>query len=106
MSSKEKSAKQRRAERPREVAYTKTFNKDWDRYYRAGKIDLNRVKEAMLLLIANSGPLGPEWLEHGLIGDYDGFLECHVGGDLLLIYQMDKSRVSFVRMGTHAELFE
>jgi mRNA interferase YafQ len=27
---------------------------------------MNRLKEAMLLLIANDGPLGPEWLDHPL----------------------------------------
>jgi mRNA interferase YafQ len=27
---------------------------------------MTRLKEAMLLLIANDGPLGPEWLDHAL----------------------------------------
>jgi mRNA interferase YafQ len=30
---------------------------------------MSRLKEAMLLLIANDGPLGPEWLDHPLGGD-------------------------------------
>lgn len=25
---------------------------------------MNRLKEAMMLLIANDAPLGPEWLDH------------------------------------------
>ena len=48
---------------------------------RAGRYDMNRLKEAMLLLIANDGPLGPEWLDHPLGGDWDGHRECHIGGD-------------------------
>jgi len=30
---------------------------------------MNRLKEAMLLLIANDGPLGAEWLDHPLKGE-------------------------------------
>lgn len=71
---------------------------------------MNRLKEAMLLLIENNGPLGPEWLDHPLGGDWAGHRECHVGGDFLLIYRLDESgkigMVVFVRAGTHAELFE
>ena len=37
-------------------------------------------KEAMLLLIANNGLLGPEWCDHSLEGDWVGHRECHVGG--------------------------
>lgn len=33
----------------------------------------------MLLLIANDGPLGQEWLDHPLGGDWDGHRECHIG---------------------------
>lgn len=50
------------------------------------------------------------WLDHPLKGDWDGYRECHVGGDFLLIYRIaDSSRgglVVFIRAGTHAELFE
>ena len=70
---------------------------------------MNRLKEAMLLLIANYGPLGPEWLDHPLKGDWEGHRECHIGGDFLLAYKLDgggkTGLVVFVRAGTHADLF-
>jgi len=55
-------------------------------------------------------PLGPEWRDHPLKGDWAGFRECHIGGDFLLIYQVDDTAgksgmVDFVRAGTHSELF-
>lgn len=106
MSSTKKPSSQRRAALPREVAYTKAFLKDWERYYRAGKYDLNRAKEVMMFLIAKDAPLGAEWLEHTLGGDWAGFQECHIGGDFLLIYELSAAKVVFVRLGTHAELFE
>ncbi len=67
------------------------------------------LKEAMLLIVANDGPLPPEWLDHSLTGDWTGHRECHIGGDFLLIYRIDdsgkSSLVVFVRSGTHSELF-
>jgi len=69
-----------------------------------------KLKEVMLLLIANDAPLGPEWLDHPLGGDWEGHRECHVGGDCLLAYKLDNSGkfelIVFVRAGTHAELFK
>jgi len=71
---------------------------------------MNRLKEVMLLLIANDAPLGPERLDHPLGGDWLGHRECHVGGDFLLAYKLDDrgkhGLVIFVRAGTHAELFD
>jgi mRNA interferase YafQ len=71
---------------------------------------MNSLKEAMLLLIANDAPLGPEWLDHPLKGDWASHRECHIGGDFLLIYRIDEAAgkggsIVFVRAGTHADLF-
>ncbi len=66
---------------------------------------MHRLKEAMLLLVANDGPLGPEWLDHPLKGDWTDHRECHVGGDFLLIYHLNNGTVVFVRAGVHSELF-
>ena len=65
---------------PRSSDYTKSFQRNWERLFRSGRYDLNRLKEAMLLLIANNGPLEPEWRDHSLDGDWVGYRECHVGG--------------------------
>lgn len=64
----------------------------------------------MLTIIAAEHPLGPEWRDHELVGDWKNHRECHIGGDFLLIYKLDESEkpdlVVFVRAGTHADLFE
>ena len=67
---------------------------------------MNRLKLAMTLLVANDAPLPPEYLDHELRGQWEGFRECHVGGDFLLVYELraDQSIV-FARAGTHSELF-
>lgn len=106
MRSTKRPAESKRAAQPRTSKHAKSFNADWDRLSRFGRFDMGRLKEAMLLLGANDAPLGPEWLDHPLQGQWREHRECHVGGDFLLIYQADKTTITFVRAGTHAELFE
>jgi mRNA interferase YafQ len=70
---------------------------------------MNRLKEAMVLLIANDGPLPPEFLDHPLSGGLEGYRECHIGGDYLLMYRVGNAKqtgmIVFVRSGTHSELY-
>lgn len=70
---------------------------------------MKQLKDAMLRIISNDGPLPPEWLDHPLTGDWAEHRECHIGGDFLLIYRLEDSGkcgfVVFVRSGTHSELF-
>ena len=100
-----KTAASKRASSPRAVDYTKAFLKDWQRLSHSGRYDMVRLKEAMILLIANDAPLGAEWLDHALKGEWADHKECHIGGDFLLIYQVDGNAINFVRSGTHSELF-
>src|ERR1700710_82630 len=99
-------ASAKRAPLPRAAAYTKQFVKDWEKLSRSGRYDMRQLKEAMLLLIANDAPLGPEWLDHPLKGDPADHRECHIGGDFPLIYPIEGNRLHFVRAGPPAELFE
>ena len=100
-----RTAASKRATLPRASDYTKSFLKDWTRVSHSGRYDMVRLKEVMLLLIANDAPLGSEWLDHPLKGEWTDYRECHVGGDFLLIYQVEGNAIVFVRIGTHAELF-
>lgn len=103
-------AASKRARLPRASDYAKSFAKDWERLSRSGRYDMGRVKQVMQLLVANDGPLGPEWRDHPLKGEWAGYRECHIGGDFLLIYRADDAAgpsgsIVFSRCGTHAELF-
>ncbi|WP_227739227.1 type II toxin-antitoxin system YafQ family toxin [Yersinia artesiana] len=95
---------------PRTADYTNGFLKDWEKLSRSGRYDMHRLKQVMLLLIANDTPLDAEWLDHPLKGDWENFRECHIGGDFLLIYKLSGSskigEIVFVRAGTHSELFD
>lgn len=101
-----KTSGDKRTTLPKASDYTKSFRKDWERLSRSGRYDLRRLKEVMLPFIANDPPLGPEWLDHPLKGDWTDHRECHIGGDFLLIYQIEGNIINFVRAGSHADLFE
>jgi mRNA interferase YafQ len=61
---------------------------------------MSRQKEVMLLLLANDGPLPAESFDHELQGEWSDHRDCHVKGDLLMIYQVDGNHVTFVHLGT------
>lgn len=70
LSNLKKSATTKRASLPRASDYTREFQKNWRRLSHSGRHDMNRLKDAMLFLVANEGPLLPEWLDHPLTGDW------------------------------------
>lgn len=51
-------------------------------------------------------PLPKQYLDHPLKGDMNGYRECHVKPDLLLIYKLDGDKVKLVALDTHSELFD
>ena len=99
-----------RAGAPRRSAYTKQFGRDWKRLQRSGRYPMQELEDVMRLLIENRAPLPAELLDHPLKGEWRDHRDCHVRGDWLLIYRLDKTaqgeQVIFVRTGTHSDLFE
>ena len=57
MRSPKKAASSKRTNQPRASDYARQFQKDWEWLTNSGRFDLVRLKEAMMLLIANDGPL-------------------------------------------------
>jgi len=55
-----------------------------------------------------SGDNLPEiYQDHGLRGEYLGYRECHIKGDLLLIYLIEKDKLILILadLGSHSDLF-
>jgi len=49
--------------------------------------------------------LPPEAKDHNLKGNWKDFRECHLGGDMLLVYAVFDKEIVFTRIGTHSEIF-
>lgn len=58
-------------------------------------------------LIANKKTLPIKYRDHKLNGEFAEYRECHIQGDLLLVYQIIKDELVLVliNIGTHSELF-
>jgi len=78
------------------------FQKDYKKAIKSGR-DIARLKQVMTW-IAQEQDLPPALRDHKLIGNYQGRRECHLAGDWLLIYKLEKDAVIFERTGSHSEL--
>jgi len=81
----------------------KRFSKDYQKIAQTGR-NLDRFAEAIVCL-QNQEPLPPHFRDHALTGNWKGYRECHLGGDLLLIYDVIGEELVLVRLGSHSELF-
>jgi mRNA interferase YafQ len=50
-------------------------------------------------------PLPPEALNHSLKGNYSGYREFHISGDLLVVYMIEDETLKLIRIGSHSEIF-
>ncbi len=86
------------------IRYSSAAKKDLKRY-RNDPRRMRRLYEVLQYLAAGE-PVPAKYLPHKLSGDYAGCMECHVGGDFLLVWiDEDADTVVVVRVGSHSELF-
>lgn len=88
-----------------ELVTTGQFRKDYKRIKKRG-YDMDLLEEVIDLLLKEQ-PLDEHYRDHGLVGNYIGFRECHILPDWLLIYAKDKENLILTasRTGTHSDLF-
>jgi len=86
--------------------YSKRFQKSFNKILRSGKIKQEEI-ETVVNLLATGKNLGPEYKDHVLHGEYADCRECHIRGNILLIYKIEKEMLILilVNIGTHPELF-
>jgi len=62
--------------------------------------------QEILSKLENEIPIPPENKPHMLTGEYDSYMECHIGSDFLLIwFDPDTDQIDLVRLGSHSELY-
>jgi mRNA interferase YafQ len=85
----------------RTIERASAFKRDFKKH---GEIDVGLVEVIYKLL--NDEELPEKYRDHGLVGDWAGYRECHVKPDLLLIYkQTGNNELRLARFGSHSELF-
>jgi len=85
----------------------KNFRKSLKKIAKSGKYDISAIQKTLETL-ASGQKLAQKFQNHFLSGNLSEFEECHIHGDLLLIYKKsEKDRVVFLYdIGTHSELVE
>ena len=91
----------------RELIVLPRFKRDYRNARQHPDFDVETLEYVFDLLI--SGDKLPSALrEHRLSKSgrkWSGFIECHLGPDLLLVYRVRRHAVILHRMGTHRQLF-
>lgn len=88
----------------RDVIYAPAFRKDRRRVAKRGK-DLERLI-AVVTQLAEFGQLSATNRPHKLGGEFEGWWECHIERDWLLIYAVTPDCVTLFRTGSHTDLFK
>ena len=86
----------------REVRQTAQFRRDLKRELRAHS-DLSKL-EPVAMMLARSEKLPEGFREHRLIGNYNGYSECHLASDIVLLFKSEDECVTLVRIGSHSEV--
>ncbi len=73
------------------------------------KLSQNDRQSAKVIIdkLLNDESLEPKHKDHKLTGQYEGFRECHIKPDLLLIYKKEERVLilTCLAIGSHSELF-
>ncbi len=88
-----------------DLKQTTKFKKDYKLAKKRG-LNMRRLEYVIdELLLGHT--LDAQYLDHPLHGNYEGFNECHIQPDWLLIYGKDEKNLvlTAVRTGTHQDLF-
>ena len=58
-------------------------------------------------VLASEQKLDEKYRDHRLAGNYNGFRECHIEPDWLLVYRINQDALELFlfRTGTHSDLF-
>ena len=87
------------------VKTTKQYQKDVKLAVRRG-LDIEKLLKVVRLLCSDE-PMPAKFRNRLLVGDYNGYWECHITPDWLLVYEKDTEIriISLYRTGSHSDIF-
>ena len=88
----------------KELRFSTQYKKDAKRYRHQSQ-KMEKVI-SILQMLRDEKEIPAEYNPHKLTGDYKNCMECHVEGDLLLIWiDEENNQIGVLRLGSHSELF-
>lgn len=88
--------------------YSNRFKRQYKKLRRSGQERIVCELKKIMVLLAKGEQLPEKNLNHKLADNFEGFYECHVLPDWLLIYRIydDILVLELIATGTHSELFK
>jgi mRNA interferase YafQ len=86
------------------LEYSTQFKKDFKKIAKLPIPDVVEVGHVIKELQLEKELL-EKYVDHALSGNWQGYRDCHVEPDLVLIYKSESSILKLARIGSHSELF-
>lgn len=85
---------------------TKQFKKSAKKIVSSGMIKRSEI-ELVVEKLAKGEKLSEKYKDHKLSGEYEGYRDCHIKPDILLIYKIEKKALILILadIGNHSNLF-
>lgn len=93
----------------RTIERSSSFKRDYKRVKSTPRYSktLDTLVATVLEFLVTDQAMPSSYRDHLLSGDWDGYRECHLKPDLLLIYKkLDQHTLRLARIGSHSELFD
>ena len=91
------------------VVRTRRFERSFRKLKKSGllKASLRREIDAVIIRLAEGTTLSTTYQDHQLTGGLSAYRECHIKGDLLLVYERrDEVLVLLlIDIGSHSQIF-
>ena len=89
-----------------QVVFSSQYQKSLKKISKSGNLPIKEIENAISLLILGK-TLPVKYKDHSLNGELSKYRECHIKGDLLLIYKIEKENLILilVDIGSHSQLF-
>jgi mRNA interferase YafQ len=86
------------------LEYSTQFKKDFKKITKLPIPDILEVGN-IISQLQRGQTLPPQNVDHPLTGNWQGFRDCHIKPDLVLIYRVNDKALQLARIGSHSEVF-
>ena len=93
----------------RTIERSSAFKRDYKRVKATPRYSkkLDSLVSTVSALLLSGQALPDNYRDHTLSGDWEGYRECHIKPDLILIYRKsDQHTLRLARLGSHSKLFD
>lgn len=90
------------------VRYSRKFSKSYSKLVKGGlKESVQNNIKSTIKILASGHKLEVSYRDHKLTGEFEGYRECHIQGDLLLVYKVEDNLLILLlaNIGSHSDLF-